>query len=141
MNNHKKLGVLLANLGTPQAPTPEAVKAFLSQFLHDPRVVDMSRWLWCPLLHGIILPTRSPKVAKLYQSIWMEEGSPLMVYSERQRQKLSEITQLPVELGMTYGKPSLLDGVQKLQQQGVESVVVLPLCDVTAYRLCIFLKE
>ncbi|WP_154172235.1 ferrochelatase [Vibrio metoecus] len=127
MNNHKKLGVLLANLGTPQAPTPEAVKAFLSQFLHDPRVVDMSRWLWCPLLHGIILPTRSPKVAKLYQSIWMEEGSPLMVYSERQRQKLSEITQLPVELGMTYGKPSLLDGVQKLQQQGVESIVVLPL--------------
>ncbi|WP_217529652.1 ferrochelatase [Vibrio cholerae] len=127
MNNHKKLGILLANLGTPQAPTPQAVKAFLSQFLHDQRVVDMSRWLWCPLLHGIILPTRSPKVAKLYQSIWMDEGSPLMVYSRRQRDKLAELSQRPVELGMTYGEPSLLDGVRKLQQQGVEQIVVLPL--------------
>lgn len=127
MNNHKKLGILLANLGTPQAPTPQAVKAFLSQFLHDQRVVDMSRWLWCPLLHGIILPTRSPKVAKLYQSIWMDEGSPLMVYSRRQRDKLAELSQWPVELGMTYGEPSLLEGVRKLQQQGVEQIVVLPL--------------
>ncbi|MBW5418374.1 ferrochelatase [Vibrio cholerae] len=127
MNNHKKLGILLANLGTPQAPTSQAVKAFLSQFLHDQRVVDMSRWLWCPLLHGIILPTRSPKVAKLYQSIWMDEGSPLMVYSRRQRDKLAELSQRPVELGMTYGEPSLLDGVRKLQQQGVEQIVVLPL--------------
>ncbi|GIB49823.1 ferrochelatase [Vibrio cholerae] len=127
MNNHKKLGILLANLGTPQAPTPQAVKAFLSQFLHDQRVVDMSRWLWCPLLHGIILPTRSPKVAKLYQSIWMDEGSPLMVYSRRQRDKLAELSQRPVELGMTYGEPSLLEGVRKLQQQGAEQIVVLPL--------------
>ncbi|ENM5904367.1 ferrochelatase [Vibrio mimicus] len=127
MNNHKRLGILLANLGTPEAPTPQAVKAFLSQFLHDQRVVDMSRWKWCPLLHCIILPTRSPKVAKLYQSIWMEEGSPLMVYSLRQREKLAELTQLPVEIGMTYGEPSLLDGVRKLQQQGVEQIVVLPL--------------
>ncbi|HFG1933249.1 ferrochelatase [Vibrio cholerae] len=127
MNNHKKPGILLANLGTPQAPTPQAVKAFLSQFLHDQRVVDMSRWLWCPLLHGIILPTRSPKVAKLYQSIWMDEGSPLMVYSRRQRDKLAELSQRPVELGMTYGEPSLLEGVRKLQQQGVEQIVALPL--------------
>ncbi len=127
MNNHKKLGILLANLGTPQAPTSQAVKTFLSQFLHDQRVVDMSRWLWCPLLHGIILPTRSPKVAKLYQSIWMDEGSPLMVYSRRQRDKLAELSQWPVELGMTYGEPSLLEGVRKLQQQGVEQIVVLPL--------------
>ncbi|GHW34670.1 ferrochelatase [Vibrio cholerae] len=127
MNNHKKLGILLANLGTPQAPTSQAVNAFLSQFLHDQRVVDMSRWLWCPLLHGIILPTRSPKVAKLYQSIWMDEGSPLMVYSRRQRDKLAELSQRPVELGMTYGEPSLLEGVRKLQQQGAEQIVVLPL--------------
>ena len=127
MNNHKKLGILLANLGTPQAPTSQAVKAFLSQFLHDQRVVDMSRWLWCPLLHGIILPTRSPKVAKLYQSIWMDEGSPLMVYSRRQRDKLAELSQRPVELGMTYGEPSLLEAVRKLQQQGAEQIVVLPL--------------
>ncbi|QIL86141.1 ferrochelatase [Vibrio sp. HDW18] len=127
MNQHKKVGILLANLGTPNAPTTQAVKAFLSQFLHDQRVVDMNRWLWCPLLHGIILPTRAPKVAKLYQSIWMEQGSPLMVYSLSQQAKLAQLTQFPVELGMTYGQPSLLDGVRKLQQQGVEQIVVLPL--------------
>lgn len=127
MDNHKAVGVLLVNLGTPKAPTPQAVKDFLSQFLHDQRVVDMSRWLWCPLLHGIILPIRAPKVAKLYQSVWMEEGSPLMVYSLRQREKLAELTQLPVEIGMTYGEPSLLNAVHRLQQQGVEKIVVLPL--------------
>ncbi len=80
-----------------------------------------------PTLHGIILPTRSPKVAKLYQSNWMDEGSPLMVYSRRQRDKLAELSQRPVELGMTYGEPSLLEVVRKLQQQGAEQIVLLPL--------------
>ncbi|WGY46358.1 MULTISPECIES: ferrochelatase [unclassified Vibrio] len=127
MQNNKNYGVLLANLGTPQAPTAAEVKRFLSEFLHDQRVVDMSRWLWCPILHGIILPLRSPKVAKLYQSIWMDEGSPLMVYSKRQQQGLQQALNIPVELGMTYGEPSLLSGVQKLQQQGVDSIIVLPL--------------
>ncbi len=124
---NKKQGVLLANLGTPQAPTAKEVKRFLAEFLHDKRVVDMSRWLWCPLLHGIILPTRSPKVAKLYQSIWLEGGSPLMVYSQQQRDKLKSLLNLPVELGMTYGQPSLSHGLDKLLQQGVEEVIVLPL--------------
>lgn len=124
---NKKQGVLLANLGTPQAPTAKEVKRFLAEFLHDKRVVDMSRWLWCPLLHGIILPTRSPKVAKLYQSIWLEGGSPLMVYSQQQRDKLGSLLNLPVELGMTYGQPSLSHGLDKLLQQGVEEVIVLPL--------------
>ncbi|QXO16638.1 ferrochelatase [Vibrio ostreae] len=127
MQNNKNYGVLLANLGTPQAPTAAEVKRFLSEFLHDQRVVDMSRWLWCPILHGIILPLRSPKVAKLYQSIWMDEGSPLMVYSKRQQQGLQQALNIPVEMGMTYGEPSLLSGVQKLQQQGVDSIIVLPL--------------
>lgn len=127
MNENKKTGVLLANLGTPQAPTPAAVKHFLSEFLHDPRVVDMNRWLWCPILHGAILPFRSPKVAKLYQSIWMDGGSPLMVYSQRQRESLSVSVNLPVELGMTYGEPSLKSGIDALLQQGVERIVVLPL--------------
>ena len=72
-----KTGILLVNLGTPAAPTTAAVKAFLSQFLHDQRVVDLPRYLWCPLLHFIILPTRSPRVAKLYQQVWTEQGSPL----------------------------------------------------------------
>ena len=127
MQTKKKLGVLLANLGTPDEPTPKAVKRFLSQFLHDQRVVDLTRWIWCPLLHGIILPLRSPRVAKLYQSVWMEEGSPLLVYSKRQQKKLQQRLGLPVELGMTYGNPSLQSGVQALCDQGVEKIIVLPL--------------
>ncbi|MGR5133108.1 ferrochelatase [Vibrio alfacsensis] len=127
MKNNNKQGVLLVNLGTPDEPTTPAVKRFLSQFLHDHRVVDMTRWLWCPILHGIILPIRAPKVAKLYQSVWMDEGSPLMVYSKRQAEKLRLALGMPVELGMTYGNPSLLSGFEALQAQGVENVIVLPL--------------
>ncbi|WP_341660530.1 ferrochelatase [Vibrio sp.] len=127
MQSTKKQGVLLVNLGTPDAPTAPAVKRFLSQFLHDKRVVDMTRWLWCPLLHGIILPIRSPKVAKLYQTVWMEEGSPLLVYAKRQADKLKQQIDMPVELGMTYGNPSLKVGLEKLLASGVEDVIVLPL--------------
>ncbi|MEI8608497.1 ferrochelatase [Enterovibrio sp. Hal110] len=127
MENKNKTGVLLANLGTPEAPTAKAVSAFLSEFLHDQRVVDMTRWLWCPLLHGIILPVRSPKVAKLYQSVWMEEGSPLMVYSQRQKAALETVIDMPVELGMTYGQPGILSAVESLQAQGCERILVLPL--------------
>ncbi|WP_282178117.1 ferrochelatase [Vibrio nereis] len=127
MQNDKKQGVLLVNLGTPDEPTAPAVKRFLSQFLHDKRVVDMTRWLWCPLLHGAILPIRAPKVAKLYQSVWMDDGSPLMVYSKRQVEKLRKRVDIPVELGMTYGNPSLQAGVETLLAQGVEEVIVLPL--------------
>ncbi|MEZ9525792.1 ferrochelatase [Enterovibrio norvegicus] len=127
MENKNKTGVLLANLGTPEAPTAKAVSAFLSEFLHDQRVVDMTRWLWCPLLHGIILPVRSPKVAKLYQSVWMDEGSPLMVYSQRQKAALETVIDMPVELGMTYGQPSILSAVESLQAQGCERILVLPL--------------
>lgn len=120
-------GVLLVNLGTPDEASPAAVKRFLSEFLHDPRVVDMSRWLWCPILHGAILPIRSPKVAKLYQSVWMEEGSPLLVYSRRQQQQLAAQLDVPVELGMTYGNPSIQAGLDRLKQQGCQKVLVLPL--------------
>ena len=127
MEKNIKLGVLLVNLGTPDSPNTSDIKRFLSQFLHDKRVVDMNRWLWCPILHGVILPVRSPKVAKLYQSVWMEEGSPLMVYSKRQAAKLEERLGVPVELGMTYGSPSLHSGVEQLVRRGVEQLVVLPL--------------
>ncbi|EGQ9315141.1 ferrochelatase [Vibrio parahaemolyticus] len=127
MQTKNKQGVLLVNLGTPDEPTAPAVKRFLSQFLHDHRVVDMTRWLWCPILHGVILPIRSPKVAKLYESVWMEEGSPLMVYSKRQAKKLAQHLDMPVELGMTYGNPSLQSGFEALIAQGVEEVIVLPL--------------
>ncbi|HIC8817048.1 TPA: ferrochelatase [Klebsiella pneumoniae] len=123
-----KTGILLANLGTPDAPTPGAVKRYLRQFLSDKRVVDTSRLLWWPLLRGVILPIRSPRVAKLYQSVWMEEGSPLMVYSRRQQQALAaRLPDTPVALGMSYGSPSLACAVDDLLAQGVEHIVVLPL--------------
>lgn len=123
-----KTGILLANLGTPDAPTPEAVKRYLRQFLSDPRVVDTSPALWWPLLRGMILPLRAPRVAKLYQSIWMEDGSPLMVYSKAQQQALAQrLPDTPVALGMSYGSPSLESAVDELLASGVEHMVVLPL--------------
>ncbi|KJY81706.1 ferrochelatase [Vibrio galatheae] len=127
MQNDKKQGVLLVNLGTPDEATAPAVKRFLSQFLHDKRVVDMTRWLWCPILHGAILPIRAPKVAKLYQSVWLDDGSPLLVYSKKQVEKLRTLVEMPVELGMTYGNPSLQSGIESLLTQGVNEVIVLPL--------------
>lgn len=112
-----KTGILLANLGTPDAPTPEAVKRYLKQFLSDRRVVDTSRLLWWPLLRGVILPLRSPRVAKLYASVWMEGGSPLMVYSRQQQQALAQrLPETPVALGMSYGSPSLESAVDELWQ-------------------------
>jgi ferrochelatase len=123
-----KLGVLMVNLGTPDAPTSKAVKRYLAEFLSDRRVVDTSPLLWWPLLHGVILPIRSPRVAKLYQSVWMEEGSPLLVYSRRQQKALAaRMPDIPVELGMSYGSPNLADAIDKLLAQGVTKLVVLPL--------------
>jgi ferrochelatase len=123
-----KTGILLANLGTPDAPTPDAVKRYLRQFLSDGRVVDTPRLLWWPLLRGVILPLRSPRVAKLYQSVWMEEGSPLMVYSRQQQQALAaRLPDVPVALGMSYGSPSLASAVDELLSLGVEQIVLLSL--------------
>lgn len=124
----EKDGVLLVNLGTPDAPTPGAVRRYLKEFLSDRRVVDTSPWIWWPLLNGVILPARSPRVAKLYQSIWMDEGSPLLVYSRRQQQQLAaRLPNIPVELGMSYGSPSLAQAVDNLLTQGVTHLVILPL--------------
>lgn len=130
--SEKQHGILLVNLGTPDAPTPAAVRRYLSEFLHDHRVVDMSRWLWCPLLHGIILPLRSSRVARLYQSVWTDDGSPLLAFSRRQQAALTQLlaereTACPVELGMTYGQPSIAQALDALQAQGVTHLTVLPL--------------
>ncbi len=123
-----KFGVLLVNLGTPEAPTTAAVKRFLAEFLSDIRVVDTNRLIWWPILQGVILPFRSPRVAKLYKSVWMDEGSPLMVYSLRQQKALAaRFPDTPVELAMSYGKPSLEDGIGRLLEQGVTKLVVLPM--------------
>lgn len=124
----EKYGVLMVNLGTPDAPTSQAVKRYLAEFLSDRRVVDTSRLLWWPILNGIILPIRSPRVAKLYQSVWMDEGSPLMVYSRRQHKALAaRLPSASVELAMSYGSPSLAQGIDKLLAQRVTKLVVLPL--------------
>ncbi|NDJ58612.1 ferrochelatase [Enterobacteriaceae bacterium 4M9] len=124
----EKMGVLLANLGTPQAPTSAAVKRYLRQFLSDRRVVDAPRLKWWLILRAIVLPLRSPRVAKLYQSVWTDGGSPLMVYSRSQQQKLQALLpDTPVALGMSYGAPSIQSAVDELLNQGVNHIVVLSL--------------
>lgn len=120
--------VVLVNLGTPDAPNTSAVRRFLSEFLHDHRVVDMSRWLWCPLLHFAILPLRSSKVAHKYASVWLPEGSPLAVHTRRLAEAVQrELPQHRVLHAMRYGKPSWKQLLQQLRSEGVKRVVALPL--------------
>jgi ferrochelatase len=123
-----RTAVLLVNLGTPSAPTAGAVRRFLAEFLHDHRVVDASRWWWCPLLHFVILPLRSPRVAKNYASIWMAEGSPLLVHSQRLAQGMrAALPEFEVELAMRYGEPSIASALASLRARGATRLVVLPL--------------
>lgn len=124
--------VVLVNLGTPAAPEVPEIKAYLKQFLSDKRVVDYPDILWQPLLRGIILPFRSRKVAKAYQSIWWPEGSPLRVITERQVKALGkrlELTETPVQVcyAMTYGQPSIGSTLERLCESGVKRIVILPL--------------
>ena len=124
----KKTGVLLVNLGTPAAPTAQAVRRYLAEFLWDKRVVDVPRPLWWLILNGIILRTRPSKVAKAYQSVWSEQGSPLLAISRQQQQALAQqFPHIPVALGMTYGSPSISEALAELKQQQVEKLIVLPL--------------
>ncbi|MBP6299948.1 MAG: ferrochelatase [Arenimonas sp.] len=117
---------LIVNLGTPDEPTSTAVRRFLGQFLHDYRVVDMSRWLWCILLHFIILPIRSGRVAKNYQKIWLKQGSPLLVYSQNLADKLQhQMPNIRVRLAMSYGQPAI-DKVLA-ENKDIEELIVLPL--------------
>ena len=124
-----QVGVLLVNLGSPEAPTPEAVRPFLRDFLSDPRVVELSPWLWQPLLRGIILPLRSRQSAELYKKIWLKEGSPLKVFTHRQleglRQRLPE--NIHCAYAMSYGKPSIHEAMSTLKSKGVGRLIVLPL--------------
>lgn len=120
--------VLLVNLGTPEAPTAPAVRRYLAQFLHDRRVVQLTRWLWCPLLHFIILPTRSGVVAKKYADIWLDEGSPLAVHTCRLAEALApRLPGVRVDWAMRYGQPALDAKLEALKADGIHRVLVLPL--------------
>lgn len=120
-------GVLLVNLGSPDSTNPKDVKKYLDEFLMDPRVIDVPRWARILLVRGIILNTRPKKSAAAYQKIWWEEGSPLIVLSERLQKKVQEKVTIPVALAMRYGSMTLHKGLQELVDQGVDDVLVIPL--------------
>jgi len=128
-----KTGVLLLNLGTPDAPTKLAVRNYLREFLSDPRVVEIPRLIWWFILHGIILPIRSGASAKKYASIWLDDlGSPLLHYSQLQAKALGSYFQNQdksylVALAMRYGKPAIADVLETFKASGVERLLVLPL--------------
>ena len=122
-----KKGVLLVNLGSPDSPNPPDVKTYLEEFLMDERVIDAPKWLRTFLVKGIILNTRPKKSAKAYQKIWWEEGSPLIVLSERLKTSVQEKVSVPVALAMRYGSPSIKTGLQQLADQGVDQTLIIPL--------------
>ncbi len=125
-----KLGVILLNLGTPAEPDAAAVRKFLAEFLGDRRVVEIPRLVWWPILYGVILPFRSPKVAKLYQQIWLPGGSPLKVITEQQVAGLQarfDEAEVQVTYAMTYGSPKMSQQIDSLERQGCDQILVLPL--------------
>jgi len=129
IDREKKIGVLLTNLGTPEAPTTAAVRRYLAEFLSDRRVVDRPRWLWLPVLHGVILRLRPRRSAHAYQKVWTDEGSPLLNFGRRQQLALQQRLpgDVPVVLAMRYGQPSIAAGLQQLRAAGVTRVLLIPL--------------
>jgi ferrochelatase len=128
-----KTGILLINLGTPDAPTAQAVRPYLKEFLGDPRVVEIPRAIWWLILNGIILNTRPKKSAAKYATIWMPEGSPLRVHTEKQTSLLqgylSQRTKAPfvVAYAMRYGNPSIASVLRKLREQNCQRILVVPM--------------
>ena len=128
-----RIGVLIVNLGTPDAPTYFAVQRYLREFLSDRRVIETSRLIWLPLLYGVVLPFRPLRTARNYRKIWMPEGSPLAVYSRRLSAKIEALLRpgfedrLRVQLAMSYGNPSIGSVVQSFAEQDVAKLIVLPL--------------
>ena len=129
----EKTGILLINLGTPDAPTAQAVRPYLKEFLGDPRVVEIPRLVWWLILNGIILNVRPKKSAAKYASVWLKEGSPLRVYTEKQavllQGYLSQRTQAPfmVEYAMRYGQPSIPAALRKLKEQNCQRILIVPM--------------
>jgi len=122
-----KKGVLLVNLGSPDSPEPQDVKTYLGEFLMDERVIDVPLWARTLLVKGIILNTRPKASAEAYKKIWWEEGSPLIVISERLKEKIQKQIDFPVALAMRYGSMTIKKGLQELVDKGVEEVFLIPL--------------
>lgn len=128
-----KVGILLANLGTPDAPTAKALRPYLKQFLMDRRVVEIPRLIWWWILNCIILVIRPKKSAEKYAQVWMQEGSPLLVHAKNQAQLLRGYlgqkikSPFAVELGMSYGNPSMQSAIEKLKAQHCNKILVFPL--------------
>ena len=123
-----KRGVLMMNIGTPDEPTTDSVRTYLREFLLDPDVIDIPAPLRHLLVRGIILRTRPKKIAPRYESIWMQEGSPLRVYTQRMTEALeSSMDGVRCEVGMRYGNPSIRSGLEKLKRSGVDELLLAPL--------------
>jgi ferrochelatase len=127
----KRTAVLLCNLGTPQAPEPKALRTYLAEFLGDPRVVEIPRWIWLMILHGIILRLRPAASALKYASIWTPEGSPLKVWTERQAQLLQNAFNLSnhqvlVRSAMRYGQNNIPTVLSELKEAGADRILILP---------------
>lgn len=128
-----KLGILLINLGTPSAPTPSALRVYLREFLSDRRVIEIPSAVWWPILHGVILRTRPKKSAAKYAQIWSNEGSPLLVHTRKQAKLLQGYlgersrTPMVVDYAMRYGEPRIPEVLRKLQAQGCDRILVMPL--------------
>lgn len=130
----ERLGILVVNLGTPEAPETKAVRRYLRQFLSDPRIIELPRWLWNIILHGVVLRVRPAKSAEAYRQVWSEEtGSPLLSYSRAQTAALkTELTRrygdyVTAELGMRYGHPSIAEAITSLEAANVRRMIVLPM--------------
>ena len=120
-------GVLLVNLGSPESPDPKDVKPYLDEFLMDRYVIDVPFLLRALLVRGIILRKRPEKSGAAYKKIWWDEGSPLIVLSRRMHEKVKPMADVPVSLAMRYGKPSIMQGLQELNDKGVTDVLLFPL--------------
>ncbi len=129
----QRTGILLVNLGTPEVPTAKGLRPYLKQFLSDPRVIEWPAWLWKPILNGIVLNVRPKKSAKLYASIWTDQGSPLLVYSQSITDKLQANLQaqwgdnIRVALAMRYGRPSINEKLAEFRAANVQRILVMPL--------------
>ncbi len=124
---HQKTAIILMNTGSPDAPTPEAVRRYLEQFLSDRRIIDLPRIFWWPILYGVILRNRPAKSAARYQSIWTKEGSPLIVTMQKITNALQARLDCPVRMAMRYGNPSVEKTLSELQKEGFNDFLIFPL--------------